>query len=386
MNKTEKIVLGITGGSHFSVHALMLALPSLIPILRNEFNTGLDTLGMVVTVSAFMFGLGAIPSGWAERFLGGRTLLLLYLLGSGISAILVSCSHSLTAMITGLGLMGFSCSIYHPAGLTLISNRVNSLTEGMATHGIFGTAGSAVGPILATFLASLLSWRAPYAVLGIFNFILALVTLLAIPKRKRITEQHSAVNHISVTNKPALVYMYLTHMLMGMAYYGFTTFMPTHFAENTDAFLSSIPETMKAGIFPTLVFSSGIIGQLIGGKIGSKYNRPKMLLWIVVVNIPLLIIVGLSTNLLLVFFSLLMGMAYFANQPISNTMIAEFTHSANRGLGYGISFFLSFGIGSLAAGFSGFIAEKLGVSAVFPMMGYLLIPAIITSYMIIKKS
>ena len=66
MNRFEKTVLGITGGSHLSVHALMLALPSLIPILRQEFSIGLDTLGLVATISAFMFGIGAIPSGLAE--------------------------------------------------------------------------------------------------------------------------------------------------------------------------------------------------------------------------------------------------------------------------------------------------------------------------------
>ncbi|MDH7498780.1 MAG: hypothetical protein QHH30_00140, partial [candidate division NC10 bacterium] len=33
--------------------------------------------------------------------------------------------------------------------------------------------------------------------------------------------------------------------------------------------------------------------------------------------------------------------------------------------GYGVSFFFSFGVGSLAASFSGFIAEKISLSAVF---------------------
>jgi hypothetical protein len=55
-------------------------------------------------------------------------------------------------------------------------------------------------------------------------------------------------------------------------------------------------------------------------------------------------------------------------------------------LGYGINFFLSFGIGSLAAGVGGFIAESMGIAYVFTVMGFLLIPALFTSYMIIRKS
>ena len=378
MNRFEKTILAITGGSHLSVHALMLALPSLIPIIRNEFNVGLDTLGFVVTISAFMFGLGAIPAGWAEKRFGGRQLLLIYQFGSSISAILVALSSSFEMMVISLGLMGFFCSIYHPAGLTLISHRVDKLTKGMAVHGIFGSTGSALGPILATAVAALISWRASYAVLGTFNGILAISTFFAIPYRRRadISEEEFA-NHKEKTNKPALILYFLTNAFLGMAYYGFTTFMPVHFADNTNSFLPSMSANMKAGLFPTMVFIAGIGGQLIGAKIGDKFHKPTALLWIILANIPFFILMGYTTDLLLVLSSLLLGVAYFSNQPIGNTLIAQFTHSQNRGLGYGISFFLSFGIGSLAAGFSGIIAVKMGVSAVFPSMGILLIPSVI---------
>ena len=378
MNRFEKTILAITGGSHLSVHALMLALPSLIPIIRNEFNVGLDTLGFVVTISAFMFGLGAIPAGWAEKRFGGRQLLLIYQFGSSISAILVALSSSFEMMVISLGLMGFFCSIYHPAGLTLISHRVDKLTKGMAVHGIFGSTGSALGPILATAVAALISWRASYAVLGTFNGILAISTFFAIPYHRRadIPEEEFA-NHKEKTNKPALILYFLTNAFLGMAYYGFTTFMPVHFADNTNSFLPSMSANMKAGLFPTMVFIAGIGGQLIGAKIGDKFHKPTALLWIILANIPFFILMGYTTDLLLVLSSLLLGVAYFSNQPIGNTLIAQFTHSQNRGLGYGISFFLSFGIGSLAAGFSGIIAVKMGVSAVFPSMGILLIPSVI---------
>ena len=381
MNRFEKTILSITGGSHLSVHALMLALPSLIPVIRDEFTVGLDTLGFVVTVSAFMFGLGAIPAGWAEKRFGGRQLLLIYQLGSSISALLVALSGSFQMMVVGLGLMGFFCSIYHPAGLTLISHRVKSLTKGMAIHGIFGSTGSAAGPLLATTLAALISWRSAYAFLGVFNGILAISTFFAIPYRKRsnIPEEEFA-NHEEATNKPALILYFLTNALMGMAYYGFTTFMPVHFAENTNATLPNLSANMKAGIFPTMVFIAGVGGQLVGARIGERFRKTTALIFIIMANIPLLILMGYTTDIFLIISSLLLGVAYFSNQPIGNTLIARFTHSQNRGLGYGISFFLSFGIGSFAAGFSGLIAENMGVAAVFPAMGVLLIPSVVFAF------
>ncbi|MFL3027725.1 MAG: MFS transporter [Candidatus Neomarinimicrobiota bacterium] len=388
MNRTEKIILSITGGSHLSVHALMLALPSLIPIFISEFNIGIDVLGFVVTVSAFMFGIGAIPSGWLESRIGGKTLLVIYLFGSSFSALFISLSNSFNVLVFGLGLLGLTSSIYHPAGLTLISNRIHHITKGMAVHGVFGSTGSAVGPVLATTLALFISWRASYATLGLFNLALGIASILLIPSTK--DNEHVEIINTkkkdNKTNRTALLYFYITNLIMGFVYYGFTTFMPIHFSENTKDLLPFIPDTMKAGVFPSFVFISGIIGQIIGGKLGSHFNRVRILPYIIAMNIPFLLLMGNSKGIMLVFCSLCLGMTYFSSQPICNTIIADLTNSNNRGIGYGINFFLSMGIGSLAAMLGGILAINYGTNIIFISMGILLFPALITSYFIILKS
>ena len=388
MNRTEKIILSITGGSHLSVHALMLALPSLIPIFISEFNIGIDVLGFVVTVSAFMFGIGAIPSGWLESRIGGKTLLVIYLFGSSFSALFISLSNSFNVLVFGLGLLGLTSSIYHPAGLTLISNRIHHITKGMAVHGVFGSTGSAVGPVLATTLALFISWRASYATLGLFNLALGIASILLIPSTK--DNEHVEIINTkkkdNKTNRTALMYFYITNLIMGFVYYGFTTFMPIHFSENTKDLLPFIPDTMKAGVFPSFVFISGIIGQIIGGKLGSHFNRVRILPYIIAMNIPFLLLMGNSKGIMLVFCSLCLGMTYFSSQPICNTIIADLTNSNNRGIGYGINFFLSMGIGSLAAMLGGILAINYGTNIIFISMGILLFPALITSYFIILKS
>ena len=388
MNRIEKTILAITGGAHLSVHALMLALPSLIPIFMSEFNVGIDVLGFVVTISAFMFGVGAIPSGWLESKIGGKTLLILYLFGSSFSAILISISNSFNLLVFGLGLLGLTSSIYHPAGLTLISNRIHRITKGMAIHGIFGSTGSAIGPVLATTLALFISWRASYATLGLFNFTLGIASILLIPSTKdtKNVEIMNNEKNAKVTNRIALIFFYITNLIMGFVYYGFTTFMPIHFAENTKEFLPFISDTMKAGVFPSFVFLSGVIGQIIGGKLGTHFNRIRILPYIIAINIPFLLLMGYSRGFLLIFCSLCLGMTYFSSQPICNTIIADLTHTNNRGIGYGINFFLSMGIGSLAAMIGGILAINFGTTIIFISMGFLLIPALITSYFIILKS
>ena len=79
LSKTERTVLIITGLSHLAVHAQMLVFPALLPLFHKHFGLGFDTLGLMATAGAFMFGLGAIPAGLLESKLGGRKLLVIYL-------------------------------------------------------------------------------------------------------------------------------------------------------------------------------------------------------------------------------------------------------------------------------------------------------------------
>lgn len=386
MNREAKIILALTGGSHLSVHAFMLTFPSLFLVIQQEFAVGLDTLGFMATAAAFMFGLGAIPAGWLEGRLGGRRLLLLYQTGTLVAGLMVSLAGSVTTLLGGLILLGLFASIYHPAGLTLISRRVPGLSRGMAIHGIFGSAGSALGPILATTIATLLSWRSAYAALALFNGLLALITLSLIPPARKQSPPTTEANQVVRTNKPALLYYYSTAVLMGFAYAGFSTFLPAHFALHTNHLLVTLSPTLKAGLFTSLVFGAGILGQYLGGILGDRYHRPTLLVWVVALNLPLFFLMGFTSNLSLVALGLLLGIVHFNFQPVGNSLVSEFTHSRVRGLGYGIGFFLSFGVGSLAAALSGIIAERVGTALVFPTLGIILLPAVLTSMLVKRRA
>jgi len=385
MTNYEKIIISITGSSHLLVHSLMLTLPSLIPLVRDDFKVGIDTLGFVVSISALFFGLGAIPAGWMDRYFGKKRLLIIYQIGSSASAIFIAYSSNFFGFVFGLSLLGLFCSIYHPIGLTLISQRISNVSRGMAIHGMFGSMGSALGPLLAVLIAGLFTWRHSYLFLGLLNAILSVITFLLISNKSKILKKPNDINK-NKTNISALIYYFITNSFLGMAYYGFTTFMPIHLSINTAEFLPLIPENIKAGLFPTLVFFAGMIGALIGGKIGNKFDKKLAFMAIIIINIPIFFIVGQTTNLSLILFSMILGIVYFSNQPIGNTLVSDFTDNSNRGFIYGLGFFISFGIGSFAAGLSGIIAVKFSVSAVFSFMGFLLVPSVGFAWMMYRAS
>ena len=127
-------------------------------------------------------------------------------------------------------------------------------------------------------------------------------------------------------------------------------------------------------------------GALLGGKIGDKFDKRISFMIIILLNIPVFFLVGITSNITLIICSIMLGIIYFSNQPIGNTLVSEFSDNQNRGFIYGLGFFISFGIGSFAAGLSGVIAVNYGVSIVFPVMGILLFPGLIFSYLMYRSS
>jgi FSR family fosmidomycin resistance protein-like MFS transporter len=149
MNKQEKKVMGLTTASHGLVHLYEGVLPPLIPILMGVFHTDYFHLGLVVTVFSYAFGLGSLPAGFlADRF-GPRRLVTAYLFGSGFFAFWILSSGSLTSYTVLMGFVGLFCSTYHPASNTLISHTIREKGSAFGIHGIAGSLGVAVVPVLS---------------------------------------------------------------------------------------------------------------------------------------------------------------------------------------------------------------------------------------------
>ncbi|MBT3180009.1 MAG: MFS transporter [Candidatus Marinimicrobia bacterium] len=384
MDKDNRLLIGITSISHLAVHAQMMVFPTLMLLFQHEFGLGLDSLGIMATAGAFMFGLGAIPAGFLEKKLGGRVLLLLYQIGSAIGGIILVLAHTPIQMTLGLAMLGLSSSIYHPAGLTILSRRLKNLSKGLAIHGVAGSTGLALGPLLAGITAEYGSWRASYLIWVILQIGLALSTFFLVSRSNRQIETENDIS-INITDRPSIILYYIMAITLGFSFGGITTFMPAHFGMQTGGIFNLFPETLKAGLFTTLVFTSGIVGQLLGGYFGDKYKRTKLLFWIIFFNIPAIALLGFTAGWFLFFSSIIMGVVHFMNQPISNALLADLTPSTHRGLGYGISFFLSFGIGGLAPAIGGWIANAHSIEMVFPFMAISLIPGVISGWFLIQR-
>lgn len=382
--RESKIILSITSLSHLAIHYSILIFPAVRLVLREEFGAELDLLGWVGGVSGFMFGLGAIPAGWLENKLGGRSLLLICQGGMAVSGVIAFLAQSLVQLTVALFFLGLFASIYHPAGLTLISKRIRQISRALGYHGIAGSMGLSAGWVVAAWFAAHISWRVAYGLSALLFLVLALATALLIPSKRHSTPEDEIPSPGATRLQPLVVY-YAIVVLVGLSFYGLN-YLPVHFNENSGAMLSNVDAVFRNGLLTTLVFMAGALGQIVGGRLGDTYERTKLLPFILLVNVPFLVAVSYTASFWLLASAICLGVTQFAFQPVGNSLIADYTKSPARGLAYGVSFFISFGVGSVGEPIGGFLAVHYGVERLFLLMAVALAVAFLLSVYLKKVS
>lgn len=213
----------------------MFILPVLLPQLMDNFNISLTQITSLWTISYFLYGVMALPAGFISDKLGYKFSLMIYFIGTPITLCIVGSANSTFILGIGLALMGIFASIYHPAGLAMISH-VRQRGKALGLQGIAGNIGLAFAPLIAGALASGLSWRYAYYILSLPGFLTGALFLPVV----RWAESHGQLGEVSVnenakSNQPRqrmsiapLVALYMVMTVMGFCYQGVTTMLPIY--------------------------------------------------------------------------------------------------------------------------------------------------------------
>jgi len=371
MNKKEKQIIGLTTSSHALVHLFEGVLPPLIPLIMFEFNTDYFHLGIIVSVFSYAFGLGSLPAGFLADKTSPKRLITIFLFGSGIFAGMILQSSSLLMYGILMGIIGGFCSIYHPASNTLIAHTIREKGRGFGLHGIAGSLGVAIVPALSAWIGSTMGWRASHVLfgavaicIGIFSLIVpnnVLSGVLDDKKTKSSEKRKIPYKHV--------ILFFLSVSWLGLTYKGILTFLPIYLGENVHFSFFTIDKVALGGTVATLSLLSGALGQYITGRLTDKY-RPELLYFIcITAGTVVVFMISFTSNLLLILSSILYAFFYFAAQPVQNYIISAYLPAHRHGLGYGIHFLLTFGVGSTAAVVSGYIADYMGLAYIFHIMG-----------------
>ncbi len=165
-------VIGLVGLSHMISHFSQLLLAPLFPWLKDDFNVSYTELGFLMTIFFVVSCVVQTGSGFVVDRFGPRPILFAGLSLLGVAALGYSISTSYW-MLAGFAVVaGVGNGVFHPVDYTLINRKVSPSRLGHAysVHGITGSLGWALAPVLLVSLTLAYSWRTALLVAALLAF------------------------------------------------------------------------------------------------------------------------------------------------------------------------------------------------------------------------
>jgi MFS family permease len=395
MNREEKMIVTLTGCSHGLSHGYLLIFPAVLLLLKEEFSMGYLGLGVIGNIMSFTYGMGALPGGLIYNRFGPRKLYLLCFLGSSFTCLLVSYSSNFILFTVGLAVLGALGSVYHPLVNSLITSKVKQYGIALGIHGAAGNVGVAIAPIIAALIASRWGWRQAYLFFSFPGIALAIWSLfidMSVKKEEIYNPVGAAPeliprprgNSFWIFFSLPLVLIYLLNCLQNFSFVGATTFLPTYMAKYTSFKILSWDSVAVGGMLSGLALLMGVFGQYTGGALAQKPHLERNLLIMAATAFPFVFLMAFVRDGSLLIMALIFFFFNFTLQPMLNVQLALRTSVEMRGTSFGIHFFAAFGIGSMAASFSGYIAQKFGLPWVFLGLSGSVLLSILFSYIFLK--
>jgi len=414
MNDNDRSIVAFAMLAHATVHTYELSIPIFVVIWLQQFPVTTATLGSVVAVGYALFGIGALPGGVLADRLGAKTLVIVCLLGMGGSFLLLGFAPGVPTIAVALGLWGIAASVYHPAGLSLLSTGVDERGTGFAYHGMAGNVGIAFGPLATALLLLAFDWQTVawllvvpaglavlYAVTAEFDEMAAVSTDggereggadradgAATGETGLLASLRAFLVDARMLFTAGFALAICVVLMNGLFYRGVLTFLPdvlgSFLPPITDYVTLFEPGSAMAQQFDLASYvyagllTVGIGGQYVGGKLTDRIPVTTGLLAVFagLAVVAVLFVPAAQAGLgPLLAVSALLGFLLFAIQPLYQATIAEYSPPDDRGLSYGFTYLANFGVGAAGAALAGILLSVVGTDgtflalAAFPALG-----------------
>jgi len=377
----ERRVIVSAALAHAMTHTLELTFAALLVPIGIEYGADVAVLGAVANAGTITYGVTALPSGWLVDRYGPRAVMIGAMSMAATFACIVAVSPSLLLLTVALTLLGAGIGLYHPAGTSMVATVAERRGVALAAHGVAGNLGVALAPIAAVAIAIAFDWRAAYLAFAAGALAVGLVVWRIAPTRndaraavgarvrRLMASAHARPRTAPPAARrwiaPALLLIYGAAVLQGFIYRGSLTFLTLHLRAHLDVHIFGWNPEAVAGAAATAVLLTAIFGQVAGGTLSDRVPVERAVLPFIALSVPLLALIGPATGVPLLIACAGFVLVNFAQQPIFNGLITDYSPPGAVGRAFGISFFLTFGMGSFAASFAGMIANRWGTPAVF---------------------
>lgn len=368
-------VLAALSLAHLLNDLIQSMIPAIYPLIKEAYQLdftriGLITLAFQVTSSLLQPVLGLITDKrpWPYAMVAGMCSTLLGLLGLAFAA-------SYGMVLISAALVGLGSAVFHPEA-TRMARHAAAGQQGLA-QGVFqigGHTGYALGPLLA---AAVVVPRGQTSLAWFSVIALAAMVLMSWTAGRYIALRREQV--AAAKGKPAdlrgpnltrgqilFAMAILIVLLFSKNAYtaGFTSYY-TFFLIERFGVTVQLSQIM---LFVYLVV--GAVGVIIGGMVGDRIGRDKVIWLSILGTLPFALILPHAslfwTGVLSVIISLIISSAFSAILIYAIDLVPH-----RVGLVGGLFYGLAFGLGGVAAAGLGLLADRIGIIEVFTLCGWL---------------
>lgn len=354
--------------------------PAIYPLLKtsfhlNFFQIGLITLSIQCTGSILQPFIGLYTDRYPKPFALAVGMSLSF---SGL--LLMALAGDFHHVLLAAALIGTGAAIFHPEA-SRIAHMASGGNHGLAQalFQVGGNFGTSLGPLLAALFIvpygrGKMVWFAIFAFLGIL--ILTRVgywfvkNIHRLPSKAAAKADYTSLPRLQIakalTVLMVLVFSKFFYMSSMINYFTFFLIKKFHL---------SIPH---AQYFLFLFLFSMAIGTIIGGPLGDRYGRKKII-WISILGAaPFSLFLPYATlfwvAILVLFIGLIIASAFSAILVYAQELLP-----GNIGLISGLFFGVAFGMAGLGSVLLGALADRTSIEAVFNICAYLPLLGLLTA-------
>ena len=367
MNDQDRSITAISS-SHGIMHAYLVLLPAMIPILGGELGD-IATVGMLASLVTLFYGWFSLPIGFLADRVSKKLLITGSMVLCGGASILIGISPNIPVTAIALIILGIGASLYHPCGyahMSLASDEMRGRYMGF--QGLGGDMGMAVSFLTSSLLGARYGWRMTFILWGVIGLIIAAIDLIVIrdiaydlPEGGHPGPVATIKKMFGSADRTKLIITLGVVALSGMLWTGVSSFIMVYLNEE------KVMPLILAGGLSTLKYTIGAFAMIVGGEMSDRIGRKKLLQFGYAGFALSLLGLIYSPNVvsILVIIVIVLGFTFFVTQSPMNALLGDIASKDTVGVTYGVNFTLKYGIGSFTPAIGGWLAANYGLNSVF---------------------
>ena len=358
--RSARLAMVFSGVGHSFDHLLMLLYPTVVLALEGEMGSYGELIALA-TPGFILFGAAALPAGWLGDRWSVEGMMILFFVGSGLSAVATGFATGPIGIAIGLALIGTFASIYHPVGIAWLVRSAERRGSALAWNSIFGSIGIGTASIVAATLTDLISWRAAFIVPGALCAATGVALALCVKRGTVVAgtiDRKPETEPLRADIVRAFVVLSVTMLGAGLVGQVTTVVLPKLFQERLPALIGT--GTLGPGFWVSTVFLASGAAALVGGWLADRYRLKPVYILAWAAQIPFIFAAAGMMNLpLLATMMLIAVLGVFAG-PAENSLLAKYTPGRWRATAYGAKFVLALGVSSLGVPLVGIVYDSTG--------------------------